>query len=329
MVLIIGAGAVGTILASYLAAAGRPIKLYAREADLAAFSAADRICIDRVTGRPPLIAPKPVLTTSLDLEGIDYVLICVKFPDLDSVLDALPQPLPAKLTLVSTLNGIGALRHIRERFPGQPAVSMSILFNGQLLEPLHARITTRPQVLAPSDDPGLRQLFAGSGMKVIAADGESAAWGKLLINLANAMGAVTHTTFRDFLTQPDLRRIYADLIAEAVHCLRSAGISFKLPLPIPYRAYDLLLRHGGQLLWLLVRSRNGLSDGAYPSMVADIEAGRPTEIEQLNGEVVRLAREHGLGAPLNAKLVELVHALEQQKPPRYLTPAELRAKLIL
>ena len=79
-------------IASYLAAAGRPIKLYAREADLAAFSAADRICIDRVTGRPPLIAPKPVLTTSLDLEGIDYVLICVKFPDLDSVLDALPQP---------------------------------------------------------------------------------------------------------------------------------------------------------------------------------------------------------------------------------------------
>lgn len=328
MILIVGAGAVGTILAAHLMAAQRvPLKLYVREKDVPAMQTAQELRVDHVlNGRPALVTAKPPLTTALSLDGVDYLFICVKFPDLEKLLDSLP-PLPATCTVVSTLNGVGALRVLRSRYPQARIVPMTIMFNGQLMGPLHARITTSAQVLTGSEDARLLRCFEGSGLKVKKVAGESAAWGKLLINLANAICAVTHTTFKDLFTHPDLRAIYVGVLDEAVRMLETAGIQYHLPVPLPYRAYRQLMLRGGPLPWWFARLRNGLQDGSYPSMVADVETGRGTEVGQLNGEISCLGLEHGLPTPVNAKLIGLVRRMEGQAPPKYLTPGELRERL--
>lgn len=327
MVLMIGAGAVGTILAAYLSAAKQPVKLLVRKKYWAQYSATPALVVDRADGRTLLAAAKPELTTVVDLKGVDYLFLCVKYPDLDAALAQLPTPLPPHLTLVSTLNGVEAIRRIRARFPKQKAVCMTIMYNGQWLSPLHAQMTTRPQVIIGSDDARLLLLFDGSPMQVKAARGERAAWGKLLINLANAIGALTHSTFKDLLTRRDLRVVFAAVLDEAVATLRHAQLDFELPIPIPPERYRGLLLHGGPLPWWFARLRNGLQPGSYPSMVADVEAGRGTEVAQLNGEIVALGQRHHLPTPHNARIVELVRGLEGKKPPPYLTPAQLRAKL--
>lgn len=328
MILLIGAGAVGTILAAHLAIARRePVKLYVRDKDLAALQTAQEIRVDHVLGgRPPLVAPKPALTTSVELDGVDYLFICVKFPDLQDVLDRLPV-IPPGCTLVSTLNGVGALRVIRDRFPQARLAPMTIQFNAQLLSPLRARITTRPVVRAGTDDARLLHCFDGSGMVVKRAAGESAAWGKLLVNLANAICALTHTTFKDLYLHPDLRACYAGVLDEAVAVLDRAGVAHPLPMPLPYPLYRALLRHGGPLPWWFARARSGLQEGSYPSMVADIEHGRMTEIGQLNGEIVCLGQLHGVPTPVNARLISLVQQIEGRPAVKYLTPGELRQRL--
>jgi len=204
---------------------------------------------------------------------------------------------------------------------------MSIMFNGQLLGPLHAQITTMPFVIVGSDDPKLLSLFGESGMAVKRAHGESAAWGKLLINLANAVCALTHMTFKDLLTRSDLREVYAVVLDEAVTTLQRAGIRYQLPMPIPYPIYRRLLRHGGPIPWWFAKARNGLQPGSYPSMVADVEQGRQTEVGQLNGEIVALGAERGMPTPNNSRIVELVREMEGRVPPPYLTPFELRNRL--
>jgi 2-dehydropantoate 2-reductase len=324
MILIIGAGAVGTILATYLKAAGRPVRLLIRERDRAAYEAVSEIRTDAING-PAVVAPKPEITTRLDLGGIDYLFVCVKFPALDALLAELPAQLPEGLTLVSTLNGLAGLRRIRERYPA--AVAMSVMYNGQLLGPLHGQITTKAQVIVGSDDPALLGLFAGSGMAAKRAFGESAAWGKLLINLANAVCALTHTTFKDLLTQRDLREIYAAVLDEAVDILVRGKIRYELPMPIPYRLYRGILRHGGPLPWWFAKARNGLQRGSYPSMVADVDQGRKTEVDQLNGEIVAVGNKLGIPTPVNGRIVDLVRQIEGGKPARFLTPAELRRRL--
>lgn len=325
MLTVVGAGAVGTTLATYLSAAGKPVRLYARDKDQDPFRRAGRLRLERPRGGA-LEAPLPALTDRLVDADTRYLLICTKFGALDGVLAELGET-PPGLCLVSTLNGVRALPQLRERRPDLPSLAMSIMFNAQHLGTLSAQLTTKPAVIVADGDATLHGLLAGTGLAVSRSKGEQACWGKLLINLANAVGALTQSTFRDLLSDPDLRAIFVAVLDEAVDRIESAGIDYKLPMPLPYRGYRLLLQRGGPITWWLARIKNGLDDGAYPSMVSDVRAGRGTEVRQLNGEIVALGEKLGWPAPINARLVELVEGLPTQIPP-VLSPAELRRQLL-
>lgn len=324
MILVVGPGAVGTVLAAHLIAAGRDeVMLGVRDRHLAALGAVPSLRVEFPTRRPALVVPRPEVTAAPTLDGVDHLVLCVKFPDLEPLLNALP-PVPADCTVVSTLNGVAPLRLLRDRLPQARVVPVSVMFNGQLVAPLHAKITTKPQILVGSADPRLVEAFAGSGMDVRRVAGDSAVWGKLLINLANAICGLTRSTFRDLLTDRDLRAAYVAVLDEAVSVLGAAHIDYELPVPLPYPAYRRFLLHGGPLPWWVSKVKNGLRDGAYPSMVADLEQGRPTEVDQLNGEIARLAERHGAAAPANARLVEMIKVRPAGQP---LSARALRERL--
>ena len=103
MMLVVGAGAVGTILCAHLTAARRePAKLYVREKDVETLQTVQTLRVEHAgAGHPPIVAPKPQLTRSLALDDIDYLLLCVKFPQLDAVLDQLGD-VPQRCSIVST-----------------------------------------------------------------------------------------------------------------------------------------------------------------------------------------------------------------------------------
>ena len=326
MLTLVGAGAVGITLATHLAAAGKPVRLYARDKDRAAFATAGQLRLDRPRGGA-LIAPLPALTDQLFDADTRYLIIATKFGALDALLAQLRNA-PPTLTVVSTLNGVRSLPLIRERLPGQPTASLSIMFNAQHVAPLHAQLTTKPGVIVAGGDADLYALLSGSGLALSRATGEQACWGKLLINLANAIGALTQSTFRDLLSDPDLRAIFVAVLDEAVDRIEAAHIAYKLPMPLPYRGYRTLLKHGGPLTWWLAQAKNGLDDGAYPSMVSDVRAGRLTEVRQLNGEIVALGEQQGWPAPVNAALVQMIEALDLAQPTK-LTARELRERLKL
>ncbi|MBE0613964.1 MAG: hypothetical protein IH604_09890 [Burkholderiales bacterium] len=327
MILTVGAGAVGTTLAGYLMAAHQPVRLLIRDRNTARCQSVAQLTVDNALGSAPLVVPKPELTTKLDVSGVDYLLICVKHAALDDVLLQLPATLPPGLTLVPTLNGISALPRIRQRYPADRVANMTVMFNAQLLSPLHTHITTKPLVIIDSADPKLLGLFDNSNMRVIRADGHATAWGKLLINLANPVCAITHTSFRDLLTQRDMRAIYAAALDEAVGLLSHAGIPFQLPMPLPYKFFRQILLRGGPLSWWIAKVKNGIQEGSYPSMVVDIEMGRKTEVDQINGEIVALGHAQKWPTPINDGLVNLVRSLEGNPSPAYLRPSELRARL--
>ncbi len=330
MILIVGAGAVGTVLATYLSAAGKePVHVVMRDKDRAGMAAAQRLQVDRVNGHALLKAPKPVLVDTLDLSGVDYLFLCVKFAGLGPLLDQLPADadFPRGCTVVSTLNGIEPLRLLKRRLPNVRITPISVMYNAQLLGPLHAQITTKPILVAGTNDARLLSAFGATGMQVRQAQGEAAVWGKLLINLANAVCALTHTTFEDLFTRFDMRRIYVAVLDEAVGLLEHAGIAYQLPMPVSYTVYRRMLLHAGPLAWWVAQIKNGVRSGSYPSMVADVEKGRTTEVAQLNGEVVRLGVQHQVATPVARAMVQLVDGLAGQAPPRYLTPVALQQAL--
>lgn len=325
MMMLVGNGAVGATLAAFAVAAGRePVTLYARDKDQARFSACESLRVDRAGA--PLVVPRPPLRTTLALEDVEYLVIGVKHPQLDALIDAL-SPVPASCTVVSTLNGLAALRRLRERLPDTRIVPLTVMFNAQLSGVLHTELTTRAQLIVGGDDHRLQRAFAAPGVAVHRTRGEASAWGKLLINLANAICALTHATFEDLFRAGDLRAVYVAVLDEAVGILRRTGTAFDLPMPIPYPLYRALLAGRTQLPWHFARRRNGLREHAYPSMVADVEHGKPTEVHELNGEIVRLAQAHGLTAPLNTALIEMIEGMAGRQPPPYRPAAALRHAL--
>lgn len=113
----------------------------------------------------------------------------------------------------------------------------------------------------------------------------------------------------------------------AIHGPDAAGIAYRLPVTAPARAFLHLLRLSGGAAWWAAQRHQGLSDHAYPSMVSDPMHGRLTEVDALNGEVVRVAACTGGNASCNAAIRDLLHALERQRDGAALSPEALAVRL--
>jgi 2-dehydropantoate 2-reductase len=140
---------------------------------------------------------------------------------------------------------------------------------------------------------------------------ESVQWGKLLLNLNNALNALSGIPLHEQLLDPRWRRVLAGQQAEALRLLHVAGIRPWSMGPLPANALPRILRLPTPLFRLLARSSVKIDRQARSSMWEDLERGRPTEIDQLQGEVIALADRLGREAPLNARVLELVKQAER------------------
>ena len=152
------------------------------------------------------------------------------------------------------------------------------------------------------------------------------AWGKLLINLNNAVNALSGTTLQDELKRRDYRRVFAASISEGLELLKRAEIE---PATVGPISPSMLPRIIDSPNWLFNRFflRQWKIDAkARSSMADDLAAGRKTEIEYLNGELVRLADRLQRKAPVNRAIVELIHKAEAGAEP---LPAAALRKAVL
>ena len=136
-------------------------------------------------------------------------------------------------------------------------------------------------------------------------------WGKLLLNLNNPVNALSGLPLRDELLDRDLRATTAALIEEGLTVLAAARQRTVKVTPVPTSWLPRLMRLPTPLFKVLAARMLKIDPRARSSMADDLALGRRTEIDALSGEVVRLAQEHGLSAPRNARMVALLEAWPQ------------------
>jgi 2-dehydropantoate 2-reductase len=168
--------------------------------------------------------------------------------------------------------------------------------------------------LVAEDHPAMRELAEriGGGPAALgfAQDMRAIAWGKLLINLNNAVNALSGRTLLEQLKERDYRRVVAASMVEALEVLDGAGIEPAKIGPIPPRLLPHAIASPDLLFNNLFLKVQKIDAKARSSMADDLRAGRPTEIDFLNGEVVKLARKLGREAPVNSAIVSLVKQAE-------------------
>jgi 2-dehydropantoate 2-reductase len=152
------------------------------------------------------------------------------------------------------------------------------------------------------------------------------AWGKLLINLNNAVNALSGRSLLEQLRQRDYRRVVAAAQREGLGVLDAAGIR---PAKVGAVGPNLLPRVIDSPDWLfnnVFLKKWKIDAKARSSMADDLAAGRATEIDHINGELVALADGLGQRAPVNRRIVELVREAEAGAPPW--GPAALRREVL-
>ncbi len=310
----LGAGSVGCFIGGAWAAAGMKVSFIGRER-MRSEIAARGLSLSDHKGWRIALAPDLVdfSTKPAALAKADIILLTVKSHGTGEAAKEIGRHARKGAAVISFQNGIGNLDTLRGQLRRFELIQGIVPFNVAHLGQGRFHKGTSGDLVAEESELTrslAAQLTRGPARLTLARDIKAAAWGKLLINLNNAVNALSGETLLDQLGKRDYRRVVAASIVEALDLLKQAGIEPAQVGPIPPRllphaiaAPDFIFRN------LLLRVQK-IDARARSSMADDFAAGRPTEIDYLNGEVVKLARSMGKQAPVNSAIVELVKQRE-------------------
>jgi 2-dehydropantoate 2-reductase len=312
---VLGAGSIGAYVGGALIAAGGDVTLIGR-ARMREQVALHGLTVSDMDGRNTALSATQVHYTEdpATLAGTSLVLVTVKSADTEAIAQLLAQHAAPDALIVSLQNGIGNADVLRRALPGRTVLAGMVPFNVvQLPESRFHRGTEGSLMVeaSPALAPWL-PMFEAAGLPLVQrSDFVAVQWGKLLLNLNNPVSALSGVPLKTQLSDRNYRRCLALLIDEALHALDAAGI---VPAQIGKVAPSRMPRLMRLPDWLFKRIAAAalrIDPEARSSMWEDLQAGRRTEVDYLNGAVVALAEKAGLDAPANRRIVALVHDAEQ------------------
>ncbi|THD60072.1 MAG: 2-dehydropantoate 2-reductase [Bradyrhizobium sp.] len=309
---IAGAGSIGCFVGGMLAAGGRRVALLARPRVIQEIES-NGLRLTSFEGFDRTIAAN-ALTPSEDpqiLGEAGAVLVTVKSADTAGIADVIARHAPADAIIVSLQNGVGNVPVLRERLPGRRVLAGMVPFNVIAKGPGQFHRATSGDILIERDEAGTAARLSVPGLKMLATDDIAGVqWGKLLVNLNNALNALAGLPLRQQLAQRAWRILFADQIAEGLVAIRAEGIKPVSSTPIPASWTPAMLRLPDAIFEVLLGRTMKIDPEARSSMSEDLLRGRRTEIDYLQGVITGIADRHGLQAPLSRRIVELIKRAE-------------------
>ena len=312
-IVVAGAGSIGCYVGGLLAHSGRNVSFLGRKRLLSQVASHGLHLTDLEGLRLNLRLPREKLTEDpAVLASADMILVTVKSGATREMGGLIARFAPATSPVVSLQNGVSNARSLREVLPGRMVLAGMVPFNVVSLGEGRFHRGTSGALIIESVRPDIAQALRTPQLEVEETSNiEAVQWGKLLLNLNNALNALSGITLHEQLLDPKWRRLLARQQEEALHLLHVAAIRPWSMGPLPAKALPSVLRLPTPLFRLLARSSVKIDRQARSSMWEDLERGRPTEIDQLQGEVMALADRLGREAPFSARVSDLVKQAEK------------------
>ena len=314
-IFIYGAGSIGCYVGGRLLAAGSDVTFIgrARVAD----QLRDRgITLSRHDDSRWHAPPEriDVSTDAASAAAADLVLVTVKSAATPTAAAELANVLRPGTVVVSFQNGVGNADVLRAALPQQTVLEGMVPFNVVERGPgaFHQGSGGELEIRHSSAMQPFVDAFRKAGLPLIQhADMLPVQWAKLLLNLNNAINALANRPLKEELSQRAYRVCLAMAQEEALALLKRADIRPVKVTPLPATWIPSVLRLPDALFERVGRAMLTIDPLARSSMSDDLAAGRATEIDWINGEVVRLAQRLGQTAPVNERLCQLVHEAER------------------
>jgi 2-dehydropantoate 2-reductase len=317
-IVVLGAGAIGGYIGGWLASTGANVTFLGRSAMLETVQTHGYTLTDLHGRHTTLQVGKVHFVTSPEvLQLADYVLVTVKSRDTLSAANMLKIHAKPNSTVVSFQNGVGNAEQLAEQLPHLNVIAGMVPFNVVTLPNGHLHCGTEGQLCAQSNAAlnALIPLFDLAGLPLQQHQNfEQVQWGKLILNLNNAVNALSDLPLKQELSQHAYRKCLAMLIEETLQVLSHAGIKPAKVSKVSAKLLPYILRLPDFLFKRVAASMLKIDEQARSSMWEDLQRKRSTEVTELNGAVVQLALSVGLKAPLNAQMVQLVQQAEMGQP---------------
>lgn len=294
---VMGAGAVGCYFGAMLARASHDVTLIARPQHADTVKQRGLLLESRAfTGAVPMQAT----TEASGVEGADVVLFCVKSADTETAGRSIAPFLTRETTVLCLQNGVDNAERLQAVI-GRAPVPAAVYVATEMAGPGHVRHKGRGDlIIGPSPASAeIARQFSDAGIPTAVSEnviGEL--WVKLITNCAyNALSAVAEMPYGPLLKVKGVTDIMENAIGECLTVARTSGIS------IPANINDTVLALAGTM------------PEQYSSTAQDLARGKPTEIDYLNGYVVKKGAELGIPTPVNLALQVMVKLREAHKAP--------------
>jgi 2-dehydropantoate 2-reductase len=310
MIAIFGAGAIGCWIGGRLAAGGAEVTLIGRARVMDEVQGGLRVT--QIDG-PDATVTITATTDAGATAAAALVIVTVKSAQTAAAGAQLARVLPPGATVVSLQNGVRNADVLRGALPRQHVLAAMVPFNVVRRQAGAYHRASQGTLMIDADPANLPLLRAFRAARLPIEprrDMPAVQWAKLVMNLNNAINALSGQPLAAQLSQRAFRRCLAAAQREALGCLAAANIAIARLTAIPPRMMPSLLALPDALFSRLARRVVAIDPHARSSMWDDLEAKRPTEIDHLQGEIVALADRVGRDAPVNRALVELVRGAE-------------------
>ncbi|MBR0716397.1 2-dehydropantoate 2-reductase [Bradyrhizobium liaoningense] len=322
-----GAGAIGCFVGGMLAARGQRVALLVRPRVKTEIERFGLRLTDFDGSEQRLSAGRLALSEDASIfHSVGAVLVTVKSADTAEVADLIAKHAPQDAVIVSLQNGIGNVAVLREHLPGRIVLAGMVPFNVIAMGEGRFHRSTSGDIHLEGDAADTAAQLSVPGLAMRASqDMVGVQYGKLLINLNNAMTALSDMPLRAQLASREWRRLFADQMAEGLAVLTAAGIKPVSSTPIPPAWTPFLLKLPDPIFNAILGRTMKIDPEARSSMWQDLKHGRKTEIDYLQGAIIALAERHGVDVPLSRRIVALIRQAEEaaQGPPK-LTPQQIR-----
>lgn len=291
---VMGAGAVGCYYGGMLARAGHDVVLIARPQHVQAVQRSG-LLLDTQTFKEHV--PVRASTDTAAVRGVQCVLFCVKSTDTESAAAAIAPHLDADAVVLSLQNGVDNAERAQAVLT-QTVVPAVVYVATEMAGPGHVKHHGRGElVIGPSPrSEALVAEFARAGVPVQISDNVAGAlWTKLIVNCAyNALSAITQLPYGRLVQGPGIEAVMRDVVDECLAVAQACGVT------VPGDA------------WGSVQAIARSMATQYSSTAQDLARGKRSEIDYLNGHVVRQGERLGIATPANRVLLALVRTLESK-----------------
>jgi len=242
----------------------------------------------------------------------DLIALCVKSQDTKTAAQQIKKA-GWDAPIISWQNGVGNIEQLQDSLPGHMIIPAMVPFNITRPQPSVFHCGTGGTLHMGVSDHPLVELFtalmAKAGEPVhMTAEIEAYQWGKLIINLNNALNSLHSRALRAGFMDRDYRRALAASWAEALDIITASGITPKFFNGTDPYKFIRLLRLPTFIFRPLFARLIKMDGTARSSMLDDLEAGKASEIDCLQGAVIKLAHNQGRDAKVNEALYKAVQA---------------------